>query len=318
MHFKYAENSVEIRVAFIKPGHLILLLSFFNLRMIPPMSKGSCYVDWKKGQGVAGGGLLSGKRYLGSMEEALLKTLMWPSSETIPVIWEMTPAQQIFGFVLLFNLPLHFREIKASTTGVYAGVTKTQPHISQFHSKPGKANQWGIMEWDKISSVGEKTYLPSKMRLLKKAEEAKKKLNLGPISQEPTIHQGAHLPMKPMRRTELKTKTCNLPVTFSSLGRKRNFSLSSFLHLLLWCFQLRFAYLKIGNVALTTPVSNVFLFIFRFWNQAGSINHASSRMKWEILRSTEISRKVERWSHPSYSSASCNNCTCLLRKTRCQ
>lgn len=36
------------------------------------------------------------------------------------VIREMTPELQIFGFVLLFNLPLHFREIKASTTSVYA------------------------------------------------------------------------------------------------------------------------------------------------------------------------------------------------------
>lgn len=196
MHFKYAENSVENRVAFIKPGHLILLLSFFDLRMIPPMSKGSCYVDWKKGQGGGGGGggLLSGKRYSGSMEEALLKTLMWPSSETIPVVWEMTPAQQIFGFVLLFNLPLHFREIKASTTGVYAGVTKTQPHISQFHSKPGKANQWGIMEWDKISSVGEKTYLPSKVRLLKKAEEAKKKKNIQSRSHLTRAHNSSRCP----------------------------------------------------------------------------------------------------------------------------
>jgi hypothetical protein len=38
----------------------------------------------------------------------------------------MTPELQIFGLVPLFNLPLHFREIKASTTGVYAGGKRTQ------------------------------------------------------------------------------------------------------------------------------------------------------------------------------------------------
>lgn len=41
-------------------------------------------------------------------------------------------------------------------------------------------------------------------------------------------------------------------------------------------------------------------------------------MKWEMLRSTEISQKVERWSHPSYFSASCNNCKSLLGKTQYQ
>ena len=67
---------------------------------------------------------LGQKKYLDSAREGLLKSLMWPSSETIQVIWEMTPARWIFGFVLLCNLPLHFKEIKASTTGAYAGLTK--------------------------------------------------------------------------------------------------------------------------------------------------------------------------------------------------
>jgi hypothetical protein len=57
-------------------------------------------------------------------KRSTLKILNVTSSETILVIWEMTPVLQILGFVLLFNLPLHFREIKVSTTGVYAGVTK--------------------------------------------------------------------------------------------------------------------------------------------------------------------------------------------------
>lgn len=192
-----------------------------------------------------------------------------------------------------------------------------QPHISQFHSKPGKANQWRIMEWDKISSIGRK-HICLLRCVFSKRQKREKKLKLGPTSQEPTIHQGAHLPTKPMRKIELKTNLATSQLSFLPWEESVTFPFHPSSTFCLWCFQLRFAYLKTGNVALTTPVSNVFLFTFRFWNQAGSINHASSRMKWETLRSTEISGKVERWSHPSYSSASCNNCTCLLGKTRRQ
>lgn len=52
----------------------------------------------------------------------------------------MTPILQLFGFVLLFNLPLHFKEIKVSTASVYAGVTKypNSPIYLSFIQNPGK------------------------------------------------------------------------------------------------------------------------------------------------------------------------------------
>lgn len=117
----------------------------------------------------------------------------------------MTPELQIFGFVLLFNLPLHFREIKASTTDVYAGGRRTQTatYISAsfktWESKSMRDNGKRI----KLAQAGRKSIFAPKVTLLKRKEERNKVKTLSHIKGKPTVHQGDRLPEKLTKKTSL-------------------------------------------------------------------------------------------------------------------